>query len=118
MAKKYFWNYANAEWSQVSDMVCTVCNKKITEGQYRYRSTPNAFLPVHRACSKDDPEWEQMDAEKQAQVDLLRLQIKEYRALRDKWNDNELDESIDYMVETVELIVKYHKPYVKMKHTS
>jgi hypothetical protein len=94
-------------------MICTVCNKKITEGQYKYRSTSSAHLPMHRACSKDDPKWAEIDKQKQAQVDLLCLQIKEYRALRDKWNDNSLDESIDDMVDRAEQIVKYHRPYVK-----
>lgn len=55
------WEYTQTP-NQVGLMVCTACQRNITEGQFRYRETDDAYLPQHRACSADDPKWAQLDS--------------------------------------------------------
>ena len=58
------WYYSDASYCKVGSMVCTHCKKKIAEGEFRYRETPDEYLPQHRDCSESDPNWAKMDAEK------------------------------------------------------
>lgn len=51
------WTYSDATIQRVSSMVCTVCRQKIVDGAFRFRETEDAYLPQHKACCSDDPEW-------------------------------------------------------------
>lgn len=64
------WTYTDAVGQQVSDMICTACHQPIKSGEYRFRETDDAYLPQHRACSMDDPQWARID-EKQRQRDAF-----------------------------------------------
>lgn len=59
---KRHYNYASAPQYQVGKMRCCSCGKKITEGQYRYHETADAYVPCHRSCCPTDLKWAEMDA--------------------------------------------------------
>lgn len=76
----YQWNYTRTPGHQVGLMICTACNRKITEGQYRYRETEEAYLPQHRACSLADPKWAKLDAEDATRADFDKRRRTAYMA--------------------------------------
>lgn len=76
----YRWEYAQTPGQEVGLMICTSCQKKITEGQYRYRETEEAYLPQHRACSASDPKWAQLDSEAARNVAFNERRLKAYKA--------------------------------------
>lgn len=55
MAKR--WDYSDASICQVGTMICTACREKILDGAFRYRETDDGFMPQHKACCSEDPEW-------------------------------------------------------------
>lgn len=68
------WTYTNSLIQTVGSMTCMACGKPIAiiaagnpseTGDYRFRETDDAFLPQHRACSADDPEWAAIDKRQQ-----------------------------------------------------
>lgn len=62
MSKK--WTYTNTDAARVGRMICTACQKQITDGDFRYRSTGQAYLPQHRVCSEFDKNWLAVDRKK------------------------------------------------------
>lgn len=54
------WTYSDASICQVGTMICTACRQPIKDGALRYREDDSGFLPQHRACCPDDPEWEKI----------------------------------------------------------
>lgn len=92
MAKR--WNYSHAEICRVGTMICTACRQKINDGMFRYRETDDAYLPQHKACCADDPEWAHIETRRQKQEayfvrrkDALQAFINEYGAPDDELID-------------------------------
>jgi len=63
------WNYSRAPGCRVGLMICNACHNPIENCDFRYRETEDAFLPQHRKCSADDPQWQVIDAEEKQQAD-------------------------------------------------
>lgn len=59
------YTYSDASICQVSNMICTSCRKPILEGAFRFRETEEAYLPQHRSCTSQDPEWAAIDHRQQ-----------------------------------------------------
>lgn len=59
------WSYAQTPGTRVGLMICTGCNKPITDGDFRYRETEEAYLPQHRACCASDPHWGEVDTKRE-----------------------------------------------------
>lgn len=82
---KRHYEYAHARSCQVGKMRCCSCGKKITEGQYRYHETEDAYVPCHRACCPTDPHWQALDREEEE----VKARRREYEidvlAFYDKW---------------------------------
>lgn len=74
------WEYADAATQQVGTMICTACRRRITEGQYRFRETDDAYLPQHRKCSSTDPQWALLDRKDEAQRNYERRRTEAYAA--------------------------------------
>jgi hypothetical protein len=66
-------------------MVCTACGRPIVEGQFRYRETEEAYLPQHRACSKEDKRWTQLDSERAKREEFDRLRREAFAIYCDKF---------------------------------
>lgn len=65
MAKR--WMYSDAAVQRVGAMICTACRGKIADGAFRFRETEEAYLPQHKACCSDDPEWARIAQRRQDQ---------------------------------------------------
>lgn len=65
------WIYSNAETCRAGLMICISCNRKITEGEFRYYETEEACRSQHRSCSKSDPTWARLDAEQEQRVRVV-----------------------------------------------
>lgn len=68
MSKRHQWRYT-AFPQQVGLMICTACCQPIEGGDYRYRETEDAYLPQHRFCCAEDPQWAVLDGTRRKQVD-------------------------------------------------
>ena len=79
------WRYDEAETRKVGTMICTACRKPITTGSFRYRETESAFLPQHRECSADDPNWAKMDTGRKMAAEQEVQRRVEFAAFVDKW---------------------------------
>jgi hypothetical protein len=102
MAKK--WTYANARGCTYGTMICTVCKKKITSGEFRVRETEEAYLPQHRACSSNDPNWAKLDADKQNYINGVKERLAAFIEFKKQWNVeiDDFDEEIESMQAMVE----------------
>ena len=88
------WNYTNSTTSQHGRMQCHACRKPII-GDYRYRDGRDGFILNHRSCSTDDKMWAQRDAEQVQRRVSAEEQLKAYKAFRDRWNEEALDDVIE-----------------------
>ena len=88
------WNYSCAPASQHGTMVCTACRKKITEGQYRVRETPEAYLSQHRKCSETDPNWGELNAQAEKKKQHFANYLAACIEFKNEWGCDELDELI------------------------
>lgn len=95
MSRKRHYVYVALPWSSVGLMCCSCCGKKITEGQYRYFETEEAYVPQHRACCEDDPEWKQLDKEQAIREQQRSDMLADAIAFRDKWGVTDLNELIE-----------------------
>ena len=75
-------------------MVCTACRKKITEGQYRVRETPEAYLSQHRKCSETDPNWGELNAQAEKKKQHFANYLAACIEFKNEWGCDELDELI------------------------
>ena len=87
------WNYANSATSSHGLMKCHACSQLIV-GDYRYREGRDGFILNHRSCSSDDKVWGHRDAELKQYQARLEEQLKAYKAFRDYWNEDALNEEI------------------------
>jgi hypothetical protein len=86
------YQYVHFRYCRVGKMRCCSCGKKITEGQYRYHETENAYVPCHRACCPNDPQWNVLDqADKDAAIRRQEFEIA-VLAFYDKWGPMDDDD--------------------------
>ena len=98
MSKKYDWYYVtNAKSHKTGNMICTHCNKLITQGEYRYRETSNAYLVQHRKCSEQDTHWKINDSLKEKQLKQILIKLKAYKDFKNLWDIDSLDDEIREM---------------------
>ncbi|MBK3780162.1 hypothetical protein G3A43_07815 [Paraburkholderia aspalathi] len=97
MAKKKRWQYCSAKGGSHGTMICTACQKKVTEGEYRVNETEEAYHVQHRACSKIDPKWAELDSQGDASIKSVRTRLAAYITFRDEWNESALNEEIEEM---------------------
>ncbi len=95
------WYYANARCGEIGLMVCTACQKDITSGDFRYRTTEEAHLPQHRHCSLSDEMWIKIDEERKARLLKYERELKEYNRFKDKHETESLDEDIRDIKESI-----------------
>ena len=92
------WSYGDARSSQTGTMVCGACQKKITEGEFRYRQKPKGgdwgYSQQHRGCSAADPEWARRDAAKVAAAEHWERFVAACIAFRNEWKVDELNDYI------------------------
>lgn len=88
------YQYVDVRYCQVGKMRCCSCGKKITEGQYRYHETENAYVPCHRSCCQKDPHWAVLDEAEEASKAKRKQFEADVLAFYDKWGH--LDED-DFM---------------------
>jgi hypothetical protein len=92
--RKRYYRYTNAATSSTGIMVCSVCRKAITEGEYRYFDNGDAYINQHRACTESDAQWALMDHQRiegMARYSKFVAACVEFKA---KWGVTELDEYI------------------------
>jgi hypothetical protein len=92
--KKKRWQYCSAIGGSHGTMICTACQKKVTEGDYRVYETEEAYHVQHRACSKFDPKWTELDDYRTQQINNIRERLAAYTAFRDEWNESALNDEI------------------------
>lgn len=109
MAKKKRWQYCSANGGSHGTMICTACQKKVTEGQYRVYETEEAYHVQHRACSKSDPKWAELDASQTNHVEATRARLAAYIAFRDEWNESALNEEIEDMQSYLNAVEEHEK---------
>lgn len=78
------WTYADASNGiLVGTMKCNLCGKRVTEGQFRYRTNRvDEFIVQHRACCSEDGRWKYLDA------------CAEHAANQEKWRRAAFDEFV------------------------
>ena len=86
------WYYVNDCRQKVGLMICTHCNSPITEGEYRYRETDDAYLPQHRNCSEHDQKWQEIDAKREADTKFAAERKEAARQFVEKWGVTDLEE--------------------------
>ena len=99
MAKKKPWHYASASAQRCGTMMCTVCNKEITQGDYRYRGEwddKGYYAHQHRGCVPlDQQEYWLHQEEKQRLADVELIKYREAcKVFRDTWKTDALDQEI------------------------
>lgn len=103
---KHHYIYASARSTQVGRMMCSVCNQKIVEGDYRYYETEEAYVPQHRACCANDPYWAKQDAEEAAALayrEAFRAACKEFV---EKWGLPDEDDFTEF---------RQHSPFASQR---
>lgn len=55
--RKKNWSVADAARSIHGLMVCSCCNKPISEGLYRVRDAGDRFITHHKQCTRDWAGW-------------------------------------------------------------
>lgn len=78
------WSYTSTP-HQVGLMICTACRQPITDGEYRFRETEDAYLPQHRSCCQSDPNWLRLDREEQKRLDYHRRRQADFDAFVKEW---------------------------------
>lgn len=71
MGKSKHWVYAEANGCTVGLMKCCSCGKKITEGEFRYYETEEAYVCQCKKCGGSDNRWVERDRKRES---LLREQ--------------------------------------------
>lgn len=68
MSSRFDFEYRSVPDSKIGTMQCSLCQKPIHSGDFRvYKKNRNGdwgYLVQHRACTKDDPKWAKIDAER------------------------------------------------------
>jgi hypothetical protein len=90
------WSYASAASSHHGTMRCNCCGKAV-EGEYRYREGRSGYVVERRVCSAGDAEWARRDAQVEAARIRTKEQLEAYKAFRDKWDEDALDEAIAFL---------------------
>ena len=57
MSKKKNWVYTNASYSSHGLMKCCSCNDHITDGDYRYYDSGEAYVCQCYRCGRGDQKW-------------------------------------------------------------
>lgn len=107
MGKKKDWSYLVAGNCTYGTMICTACHKKVVSGDFRKRETTKAYLVQHRHCSKDDPKWVELDAQRVSDIISKKERLEAFIAFRDKWKVYELDEEIEELQHMVDNYIPY-----------
>jgi hypothetical protein len=81
----------------------------VTEGEYRVYETEEAFHVQHRACSKSDPKWGELDARQVNYLEATKARLAAYIAFRDEWNESALDEEIEDMQAYLKEVAEFEK---------
>lgn len=68
MGKRKYWVYAEANSCTVGLMKCCSCGKKITEGEFRYYETEEAYVCQCKTCGGSDSRWIERDRQEAALV--------------------------------------------------
>ena len=68
MGKRKDWVYAEANGCTVGLMKCCSCGKKITEGEFRYYETEEAYVCQCKTCGGSDSRWIERDRQEAALV--------------------------------------------------
>ena len=71
MGKRKHWVYAEANGCTVGLMKCCSCGKKITEGEFRYHETEEAYVCQCKKCGGSDNRWVERDRQEAAMVRKL-----------------------------------------------
>jgi hypothetical protein len=71
-------------------MRCSICNRKIEVGEFRYYETTNAYVSQHRACTEDDPEWSARDENKAKHSQRLSELKRACEAFNAQWGIDDL----------------------------
>lgn len=95
MSKWKSARYADAATSRVGLMICSACGKHIENGQFRYRETAEAYIPQHRACSEEDPNWARLDREDEKHRQKFQALEKDARDFIAKWGVVDLSDFED-----------------------
>lgn len=61
MGKRKDWVYTNANGQSIGLMKCCSCGKKITEGEFRYYETEEAYVCQCKKCGGSDNRWIERD---------------------------------------------------------
>lgn len=68
MSRGFDFEYRSVPDSQIGTMQCSLCQKPIHSGDFRaYKKNQHGdwgYLVQHRACTRDDPQWAKIDAER------------------------------------------------------
>lgn len=110
MGKRRDWTYTEAPGCKVGLMKCCSCGKKITEGEYRYFETEDAYIPQCKPCGGSDSRWVERDrqiaavARKQWEEDaktdhvtlLARIKDAFFEGFNDNSGDNHREEAWEY----------------------
>lgn len=94
MSKKWNW-YCDARRSLHGLMVCDVCNKPITDGEYRCRETKNTYVTQHKACSASDPMWAKIDEDRVKALIRKKELHRDVLAFVEKWGVVDLQDVLD-----------------------
>lgn len=87
--------YADSAFTRVGTMICSRCQKPISDGLFRYKNGGKGFTSVHRACCADDPSWGTVDGEQRRREKHNADFIAACKAFREKWGISDLDDYID-----------------------
>lgn len=94
-SKNRHYNYANdARTHRCGLMRCSVCNKPIEAGAFRYYEKRDAYVTQHRACCEEDAMWAKIDAAAAAGAAKQKARSDACRAFKAQWGVDELDEYI------------------------
>lgn len=66
MARRKAWSIASTSSQQMGRMKCCQCSKQITEGEYLWRDTEEAYITLHKECSLNQPIWQAREIARQA----------------------------------------------------
>jgi hypothetical protein len=92
--RKRNYHYTDAARAAIGIMVCSVCRKAITEGEYRYFDNGDAYINQHRACTEDDAEWALMDRQRFEGMIWHSKFVAACIEFKAKWGVTELDDYI------------------------
>lgn len=100
MGRKHYWYHANAPSTQAGNMICTVCYKQITSGDFRYRETEDAYLTQHRGCCQNDTYWKKKDRDSTKEKERFEKLLVAATGFKEKWQIDDLDDLIAELQDT------------------